>query len=92
MYIKRQKKPLWEVQDEFLQTLSAEYFRIRDDTDRTVFFNNLYARFFARWPEEERLFPGVTKLSGEQAIAVARSVKRKEKVVYTVFTLQWTCY
>ncbi|KAG1781392.1 hypothetical protein EV702DRAFT_1193579 [Suillus placidus] len=75
MYIKKQKKPLWEVQDKFLQTFSAEYFRIRDNADHIIFFNNLYARFFARWPEEERLFPGVTKLSGEQTIAVAHSMR-----------------
>ncbi|KAG1724894.1 uncharacterized protein EDB91DRAFT_1255031 [Suillus paluster] len=61
-------------------TFSAEYFRLRDDTDCIVFFNNFYVCYFARWPEEERLFPGVTKLSGEQAIAVARSLRRKEKV------------
>ncbi|KAG1819930.1 hypothetical protein EV424DRAFT_1539732 [Suillus variegatus] len=76
----KKKKPLWEVQDEFLQKLSPEYFRIRDEKDRVVFFNNLFARFFARWPEEQTLFPGVTRLSAEQAVAVARSVKRHEKV------------
>ncbi|KAG2339653.1 hypothetical protein BDR05DRAFT_950988 [Suillus weaverae] len=86
MSIKKWKKPLWEVQDKFLQTLSAEYFRIWDDKDHTVFFNNLYACFFAHWPEEERLFPGVTQLSGEQAIAIACSVKRHKKVVYTIVT------
>ncbi|KAG1720355.1 uncharacterized protein EDB91DRAFT_1257019 [Suillus paluster] len=61
-------------------TFSAEYFRLWDDTDHIVFFNNIYVRYFARWPDKERLFPGVTKLSGEQAIAVACSVRRKEKV------------
>lgn len=82
----KKKKPLWEVQDEFLQKLSPEYFRIRDEKDRVVFFNNLFARFFARWPEEQTLFPGVTRLSAEQAVAVARSVKRHEKVVHTIVT------
>lgn len=82
----KRQKPLWEVQDEFLQTLSPQYFRIRDDNDRVVFFNNLYARFFARWPEEKALFPGVAirDLSAEQAAAVAKSVKRREKVVQAI--------
>ncbi|KAG2108396.1 uncharacterized protein F5147DRAFT_773603 [Suillus discolor] len=60
MSIKKQAKPLWEVQDEFLQVFSPEYFRLQDDKDHIIFFNNLYAHFFARWPEEQRLFPGIT--------------------------------
>ncbi|KAG2051167.1 hypothetical protein BDR06DRAFT_974045 [Suillus hirtellus] len=44
---KQQKKPLWQVQDEFLQMLSPAYFRIHNDNDRIVFFHNLFAHFFA---------------------------------------------
>lgn len=76
--------PLRQIQEEFLWSRSEEFFAIRDPAERPFFFNRLFSRWFARWPEEKELFPGTPfyKLTPKQMAAVGVAVRKRRRVCF----------
>ncbi|KAG2113706.1 hypothetical protein DEU56DRAFT_919668 [Suillus clintonianus] len=80
--------PLRQIEEEFLQSRSEEFFAIRDPAQRPFFFSRLFSSWFARWPEEKMLFPGTSfyKLTPNQMAAVGVAVRKRRKNLMAYYT------
>ncbi|KAG1738093.1 uncharacterized protein EDB91DRAFT_1249396 [Suillus paluster] len=84
----KKRPPLRQIQEEFLQSHSEEFFAIWDPAEQLFFFSRLFSSWFTHWPEQKVLFPGTPfyKLTPDQMAAVGDAVQEHHKNLMAYYT------